>query len=299
MALEWDKLTFDYKIVDNCSIQADVYQVPGRKNQPVILWIHGGALIFGRRSAIARYQLSKYLDAGFTVVCVDYRLAPETKLPSIIEDLKDAMQWVHEQGPELFAIDPNKIAVIGHSAGGYLTLMSGFAADFRPKAIVSFYGYGDIIGAWYSQPDPWYCSQGMIPIDQAYESIGEQPCMDDGGKNRFLFYLYCRQHGLWPLEVAGQDPHDNPGWFSRFCPVQNVTAGYPPTMLIHGDQDTDVPYEQSVEMNAALEKHQVEHNFLLLKEKGHAFDEAKEAHADPVVSACFDQVVEFLKQHCL
>jgi acetyl esterase/lipase len=177
--------------------------------------------------------------------------------------------------------------------------MSGFAADFRPKAIVSFYGYGDIIGAWYSRPDPWYRSQGLIPIDEAYNSIGDQPCTDTGGKNRFLFYLYCRQHGLWPREVGGQDPHENPGWFSRFCPVLNVSSAYPPTLLIHGDQDTDVPYQQSVEMDAALEQHQVEHRFLTLKDKGHAFDEAKEAQADTVISGCFDEVVDFLNQHNL
>ena len=299
MALEWKKLTFDYKVVDNCAIQADVYQVPGRKNQPVVLWIHGGALIFGRRSGIAPYQLGRYLHAGFTVVSIDYRLAPETKLPSIIEDLKDAMCWVHEQGSELFAIDLDRIAVIGHSAGGYLALMSGFVADFRPKAIVSFYGYGDIIGAWYSRPDPWYCSQGMISIDEAYETIGDQSCTDGGGKNRFLFYLYCRQYGLWPREVGGQDPHENPGWFSRFCPIQNVTAAYPPTLLIHGDQDTDVPFQQSVEMEAALAQHRVAHKFVRLFGKGHAFDEAREAQADSVVSGCFDEVVEFLRQNGL
>ena len=298
MAFEWTIQSHTYKIVGNCSIYADVYQVGSRKKQPAIVWIHGGALIGGSRSTIAPYQLKKYLDAGFTVISIDYRLAPETKLPVIIEDLKDAFQWVREQGPDLFAIEPDQLAVIGHSAGGYLALMAGFVINPQPKAIVSFYGYGDIIGPWYSQSDPWYCKQGMIEMNRAYESVGQSPLTEGDWGKRSPFYLYCRQHGLWPQEVAGQDPRENPGWFSRFCPMQNVTRSYPPTLLIHGDQDTDVPYERSVEMDSVLEQYQVDHKLLIFKGKGHGFDGGIDAKEDPVISGLFVQVEEFLKQYC-
>jgi len=298
MAFEWNMHSYTYKIVGNCSIQADVYQVDSPKKQPTILWIHGGALICGSRSTIAPYQLKKYLDAGFTVISIDYRLAPKTKLQLIIEDLKDAFQWVREKGPDLFAIEPDQIAVIGHSAGGYLALMAGFVINPQPKAIVSFYGYGDIIGPWYSQPDPWYCKQGMIQMNRAYESVGLLPLTEGDWGKRSPFYFYCRQHGLWPQEVAGQDPQKNPDWFSRFCPMQNVTGSYPPTLFIHGDQDTDVPYERSLEMDAVLEQHQVDHKLLILKGRGHGFDGVTDAQEDPVVSSLFVQVEEFLKQYC-
>ena len=253
------------------------------KNSRSIVWIHGGALICGGRSGMAPYQLERYLSAGFTVISIDYRLAPETKLPSIIEDLQDAFQWVREEAPALFAIDPDRIAVVGHSAGGYLAQMAGFCVNPPPKAIVSFYGYGDIIGPWYSQPDPYYSSQGMIPLDKATESVGVLPVSNGDCDNRILFYFYCRQHGLWPQEVAGKDPHSDPDWFSRFCPLQNVTGRYPPTLLVHGDQDTDVPYEQSVMMAAALETHQVDHQLLTLVGRGHVFDYASDAQTDPVI----------------
>lgn len=298
MASEWNMQSYTYKIDGNCNIQADVYQVDSRKKRPVIVWIHGGALIAGSRSGIAPYQLRKYLDAGFTVISIDYRLAPETKLQWIIEDLKDAFQWVREKGPGLFAIEPDQISVIGHSAGGYLALMAGFVISPQPKAIVSFYGYGDIIGPWYSQPDPWYCKQGMIPMDRANESVGQLPLTEGEWEKRSPFYLFCRQQGLWPQEVSGHDLQKNPGWFSRYCPIQNVTGSYPPTLLIHGDQDTDVPYEQSLEMDAVLEQHQVDHKLLILKERGHGFDGATDAQQDPVVSRLFVQVEYFLKQYC-
>ena len=106
----------------------------------------------GEPSDVAQSQAEKYLNAGYTIISIDYRLAPHTKLQQIIEDLEDAYRWVRADGPKLFRIDPNRIAVVGHSAGGYLALMAGFVLKPRPKALVSFYGYGDIAGEWYRRP---------------------------------------------------------------------------------------------------------------------------------------------------
>ncbi len=215
--------SYTYKIAENCHIQADVYRVNNRQKQPAIVWIHGGALMAGSRSDIAAYPLSQYLEAGFCVISIDYRLAPETKLPSIIEDLQDAFKWVRGRGPDLLAIDPGRLAVIGHSAGGYLALMAGCVVDPVPRAVVSFYGYGDIIGPWYSQPDPFYCQQGLVDKHTADQAVGQLPLTQADWEKRFSFYLYCRQQGLWPQEVGGQDPQKNPGWFSGYCPIKNVT----------------------------------------------------------------------------
>ena len=119
-------------------------------------------MINGSRQGFKPRQVDLYLHAGYTVISIDYRLAPESKLPDIIEDLQDAFLWIRGSGPGLLAIDPQRIAVVGHSAGGYLALMSGCCIQPRPKAIVSFYGYGDIVGDWYSKPDPFYCSQPTV-----------------------------------------------------------------------------------------------------------------------------------------
>jgi len=87
----------------------------------------------------------------YTIISIDYRLAPQAKLSQILQDLDDAYRWVRGEGPKLFRIDPNRIAVVGHSAGGYLALTSGFRLNPRPTAVVSFYGYGDIAAEWYSR----------------------------------------------------------------------------------------------------------------------------------------------------
>lgn len=74
------KVTYVYKMVHDCKIQADVYRCPGEERRPAILWLHGGALIFGNRSMLPGEQMELYLAAGYTVISIDYRLAPETKL---------------------------------------------------------------------------------------------------------------------------------------------------------------------------------------------------------------------------
>src|SRR6266542_2416391 len=149
------KKTLVYKTVGKDELKADVYRTPGDGARPVVLWIHGGALIAGDREAENPPGIRAALcRAGYVVGSIDYRLAPETKLPAILEDVQDACRWVRAKGPGLFAADGKRLAVMGESAGGFLTLAAGFRVEPRPGALVSFWGYGDIAGAWLSRPDP-------------------------------------------------------------------------------------------------------------------------------------------------
>src|SRR5262245_27580367 len=80
-----NKKTFTYKTVGNCEIKADVYGTSADTVRPVVIWIHGGALIMGHREGVDRTLRDHLLKAGYALVSIDYRLAPETKLPAIIE----------------------------------------------------------------------------------------------------------------------------------------------------------------------------------------------------------------------
>jgi acetyl esterase/lipase len=285
--------TYTYKRVGDCEVRADVYPASARLSSPVLVWIHGGALIMGWRRDLSDPQRRRYLDAGYTVVAVDYRLAPETKLPAIVEDLRDALCWVRGSGPSLFNADPTRIGVVGHSAGGYLALVSGLCVEPRPQALVSFYGYGDIVGPWYSQPDPFYCQQPLVTRDEAYSVVGARPISEDPGDGRGRFYLYCRQQGIWPQQVSGRDPAVDQDFFRAHCPVQSVDSGYPPTLLLHGDHDTDVPYELSVMMGRSLAAAGVEHELITIPGGGHGFDHL----GDEAAEAAFGRVLAFLGRH--
>ena len=288
------KQTHTYKRAGGLGIEADVYMCPDGGLRPVVVWIHGGALIMGHREDLAPWQRDLYLAAGHHVVSIDYRLAPETKLPGIVEDLQDACRWVREAGPALLRAAAERMAVVGHSAGGYLALMSGSSVQPRPSAVVSFYGYGDIAGDWYGRPDPFYCQQPMVSAEEAWASVGQTPLSGTReSEKRDRFYLYCRQQGLWPKLVSGQDPHVESEALTSFCPARNVTPRHPPTLLLHGDEDSDVPYEQSVMMVAALSAAGVEHALITIPGGGHGFDAAN----DSVAAGAFERALAFLRAH--
>jgi acetyl esterase/lipase len=289
------KRTFTYKAVGDCEVKADVHMREDGVIRPAIVFIHGGCLMMGNRGG-SPFLIGLLVDSGFTVVSIDYRLAPETKVEHIIEDLRDAFVWVREDGPALFHIDPERVGVLGESAGGYLALMSGFVINPPPKAVVSFYGYGDIDGSWYSKPDPFYLRQPLVAESAARAVVGTRTISEvQGPHNRRLFYLYCRQNGLWPREATGHDPEEEPEAFDPLCPVRNVTARYPPTMLLHGDTDTDVPYEQSLAMAERLEEAGIEHQLITVSGRGHGFDDL--GFADPVAGAAINRSLDFLKEH--
>jgi len=294
--------TYVYKRVGELEIKADVYRNPGDDIRPVIFWIHGGALIMGSRTGLPpANQFKEYLNAGYVIVSIDYRLAPETKLKGIIEDVEDAYAWVRKSGPTLFAIDADRIAVMGMSAGGYLTLTSGFRLNPTPTALVSFYGYGDITGAWYSQPYTFYRENSpLVSKEDAFKSVtgsaiaGTDGLSETNARGRGDFYMYCRQNGLWPNEVSGHDFAKEPEWFLAFEARHNVTQDYPPTMLLHGEVDTDVVFEQSVLMAEELKRHGVEYEFLSEPHWGHGFDHKEN---DPTVQDAHRRVLNFLEKH--
>jgi acetyl esterase/lipase len=295
------KKVYTYKTIKDCPIQADVYRLPGDEIRPAIIWIHGGALIFGNRGSVGQHQLERYLQAGYVVIAIDYRLAPETKLAEIIEDLQDAYRWVRGKGHDLFGIDPDRVALVGDSAGGYLTLMGGFCLKPRPRALVSFYGYGDIRKP---RPDPHYLNLDRIEKEEAYKLVGGDVLSGSPIFPRAIFYNYCKQNGLWVRQVTGIDPNKEAEKLEQFSPVLHVTKEYPPTLLLHGDKDRDVPFEKSWQMAVALKRYHVRHRLIRMKGYDHLFDvfpagwpseKPPTELKDQKVIEAYDAVLAFLK----
>jgi acetyl esterase/lipase len=287
--------TVVYKTVGDTKIEADVYGADD-KVRPAVVWIHGGALINGNRKGPPAQILDLCGKEGFVLVSIDYRLGPEVKLPEIAADVRDALGWLRSEGKKQFHVDPERIAVTGGSAGGYLTLLSGTWAAVRPRALVAYWGYGDVDGDWYTKPSEHYRKVSpLVDREEALKGVGRGVLTGtnaDNQKARGRYYLYLRQNGLWTREITGFEPGREKENLDPYCPVRNVTADYPPTLMVHGTEDTDVPYEQSAAMDRELARQGVKHELVTVKGAGHGLSGGdKQAVAD-----AHRRAVDFLRE---
>jgi acetyl esterase/lipase len=291
--------TYTFKEIDGCTIGVDVHPGLGDSPRPAVMFIHGGGLILGSRSAVPPVQIEALHRSGFDLVSIDYRLAPETPLPGIVSDVEDAWAWLRREAPSL-GIDADRIAVLGHSAGGFLSLLCGFRLDPRPCAVVSLAGYGRLVTEEFCAPNPHHAALPAVHEDEARAAL-DRKVLSAGGPGdsiqRFLgrgrFYLFCRQRGTWLTQVSGHDQRDL-GWFETYEPVRHVSPEYPPTLLVHGEQDVEVRIEQSESMRRELARHGVIHELLSHPSWGHAFPYVP---GDASVDGAFARIVTFLKKH--
>lgn len=293
-----EKLTYVYKKIDNVEIKADLYRVRGEKKlEPVIIWIHGGALIWGSREDLPKEQMEFYLNNGYSVVSIDHRLAPATKLPEILSDITDAVSWVKENGENLLGANPNKVFLVGHSAGAYLSLLAGTTLPQPPNAIVSFYGYGDILKDFINKPDEHYNQMEKIEREEALKLVNDSIKTSATFGERFNYYVYLRQNGIWLSTVSGYYQGENLKELSLLCPIRNINQSFPPTLLIHGDKDTDVPFSEALALAEAFGKNKIDYQFIEMKGSGHVFDIFEGGFKNEEIMRTFEEVINFLKKY--
>lgn len=290
------KSTVAFREVDGHEVLADVYRPAGSEVVPAIVWIHGGGLIMGHREGVPGRIRDIAKHQGCAIVSIDYRLAPETKLPQLISDVEAAFSWIADNGARQFHLNPQRLVVAGASAGGYLTLITGYRATPRPVALVSLFGYGDLTGDWYATPSPHpRHNNRKVTREEALQQTDGTIISDarqrsgDGGS----IYLYYRQTGRWPQEVSGFSPETIEERMKPFEPIHNVTADYPPTLLMHGTSDTDVPWEQSEMMAEQFRRHDVPFEFHSIRNGEHGF-----GGGDPRdIDAAWQAMHEFIVRH--
>jgi len=128
-------------------------------------------------------------------------------------------------------------------------------------------------------------------------ALPEATCSDPRKSD---FYRYCRQHGLWPKHVIGFHPSERPDIFDRACPERLVTPQYPPTFLIHGTADTDVPYACAQSMYEALQGHGVESVLATMEGGPHgvlAESPKWQGLEEPQVQRALNDLRDFLAKH--
>jgi len=191
-------------------------RAPALKNRPGVIVIHGGGWIQGNKESMLERFCLPFVERGFVVANVEYRLAQSATAPAAVNDVLEAAKWFRDRAAD-YKVDPNQIIVTGNSAGGHLAMMVGMAPEsaglgpsIKIAAIVNFYGISDV-------PDQL---QGPHLQTYAVTWVPEQPDR---------------------MELA-----------KKLSPITYVRKGLPPVLSIHGDADPVVPYEQSVRLTKEL-----------------------------------------------
>lgn len=252
-----------YLTANNYEAKLDVYvpRSPGPPNATLI-YIHGGGWV-GLSKEMSWLMIVPYLEAGFSVVNVEYRLAKVSLAPAAVEDCRCALRWVIRNAKE-YNFDTSKLIVTGHSAGGHLSLTTGVlpasagldrqcpgTEELKVAAIVNWFGITDVVDLLDG------------PNTQSYAVA-------------------------WLGSMANRDEVAR-----RASPLTYVRASIPPIITIHGDADPTVPYSHAVRLHDALNKAGVPNKLVTIpggKHGGFSHDETVRAYT---------AIREFLTQHGL
>ncbi len=220
-----------YKKVDTTTVKLDVYTPKNGKGPfATLIYFHGGGWVKGTKDSMTG-QLTPYMDNGWVVVNVGYRLINRAPAPAAVEDARCAFAWVYENAAK-YNIDTNKIVLSGGSAGGHLALITGMLPknsdldrscigghSLKPAAIVDFYGITDVNDLLAAPNKKGYAVRWLASQKDS-------------------------------VRIA-----------ASVSPINYIRKDLPPIIMIQGDEDPTVPYEHSKRLKAALDSAGV-HNYL-------------------------------------
>jgi acetyl esterase/lipase len=250
-----------YRVVGDRTLTADVYsKLPSSKSVPVMYYIHGGGWSHGTKTTELVY-IHPWLKMGWDVVSVEYRLTDAACAPAAVEDCSCGYQWLAQQAGK-YHFDLNHVVVCGASAGGNLALLVGMAP---PQSE-------------FARGCP-----GPRPKTAAIVSIAGITDVADllSGPNRREFAVQ------WVGRRADAD------LARRVSPLSYVAPGLPPILLVHGDADRTVPYEQALRLQADLRQAGVPHRLLTIPGAGHGGWKPEE------LAMITRTIGEFLTEHSL
>jgi len=213
----------------------DVYFPDSGGPWPALVYVHGGSWMHGDKSEAVMFA-GNMTAQGYLVVSINYRLYPPAKFPAMIEDVKCAVRSLRAHAGE-YNLDPKRIGAVGVSAGGHL---------------VSLLGTSD-------QSDGWDVGEYLDQSSQVRAVIAMAGVMDLSRNFPNADIEAMKRVGFGEDNVA------------QASPITHVTSDDPPFLLIHGDRDELVPYEQSQLMYDRLVQMNVPAQLVIVKNASHSF----------------------------
>jgi len=219
-----------YGEVDGHPLLLDLYLPTQVDHPPLVVWVHGGAW---RRGSKSNMPLRDLVQSGFAVASLDYRLSPVAQFPAQIHDCKAAIRFLRGTANK-WGINAARIGVAGSSAGGHLAALLGVTNHHKSL-------------------------EGEVG-DYDDQSSSLHAIVDYYGPTNFTTILdQSTPHGLSVRVPAlklllGGGPEEKPDLARLASPVFHVDERDPPLLMIHGDQDPQVPINQSHELHGVYKK---------------------------------------------
>ena len=223
-----DRADLRYGTVGDRDLVLDLYLPEGVEEPPLIVWVHGGAWREGSKDR----PPTVFVERGYALASLDFRLSAEAGFPAQVHDIKAAIRFLRGRAPEL-GYRTDRIAIVGASSGGHLAALVGVTN-----------GVADL--------------EGEIGEHRTESSDVQAILSYYGASNLTTILAQSTPHGLSVREPAlrlfiGGLPTEVPGIAERASPVSHVDAGDPPLLLLHGDQDPQMPINQSHELDGRYE----------------------------------------------
>jgi acetyl esterase/lipase len=234
-----------YAQVGELTLALDLYLPKSKPRPPLLVWVHGGAWRSGSKKNM---PLGKLVEDGYAVASVDYRLSTQAKFPAQIHDLKAAVRFLRAHGGQ-WRLPMKKILIAGDSAGGHLAALVGVSN-----------GNAEL--------------EGEVGTDHGATSDVQGIISFYGGSDLTTILKQSTPHGLnmrFPaldLLLGGQ-PEDLPDLARLASPVFHVDGQDPPLLLLHGDQDPQMPVNQALELGGAYEKAKAQVQLEIVHGAGH------------------------------
>lgn len=249
-------------------LHADIaYPKDASAPTPAIIHIHGGGWIGG---SYHDNSIDARARRGYFMASIEYRLSNVAQWPAQIQDCKCAVRWLRANAAK-YNVDPDRIGVIGDSAGGHLVDCLGTMAGVK-----NFEGDGGYPGV----------------------SSTVQAVVDFYGPTDFVTpEIYTDEAKSLTTGLFGVTRDQNPALWKSGSPVFYVQPNDPPFLIIHGDADTLVPLAQSQVFVDALKKAGVPHQFLVVKNGTHGLGAKAGTTIDPGWPAINQAVEDFFAKY--